>query len=67
VRGVRSAGSPPVPSHWTDAAPGFARGVYLANGDVKDHRMRVLRVLIDGEQSLETRHTRIHERFENRP
>ena len=42
--------------------------LFLASGDVMDHRTRVLRVFIDGkEQSLETRHTRLFDEFKNRP
>jgi imidazolonepropionase-like amidohydrolase len=41
--------------------------LFLASGDIMDHRTQVLRVFIDGkEQSLETRHTRLYEEFKNR-
>ena len=41
--------------------------LFLASGDIMDHRTRVLRVFIDGkEQSLETRHTRLYEEFKDR-
>jgi imidazolonepropionase-like amidohydrolase len=42
--------------------------LFLASGDIMDHRTRVLRVFVDGqEQSLETRHTRLYEQFKARP
>ena len=42
--------------------------LFLASGDIMDHRTRVLRVFIDGkEQSLETRHTRLYQQFKDRP
>jgi imidazolonepropionase-like amidohydrolase len=42
--------------------------LFLASGDIMDHRTRVLRVFVDGqEQSLETRHTRLYEKFKARP
>jgi len=48
--------------------PGKDASVFLASGDIMDHRTRVLRVFIDGrEQSLETRHTRLYEQFKDRP
>jgi imidazolonepropionase-like amidohydrolase len=40
----------------------------LASDDIMDARSQVLRVLIDGkEQSLETRHTRLRDQFQDRP
>jgi len=42
--------------------------VFVATGDIMDHRTGVTHVLIDGqEQSLETRHTRLWEEFRKRP
>jgi len=42
--------------------------LFLASGDIMDHRTRVLRVFVDGkEQSLETRHTRLYQQFKDRP
>ena len=42
--------------------------LFLASGDIMDHRTRVLRVFVDGqEQSLETRHTRLYKQFKDRP
>jgi imidazolonepropionase-like amidohydrolase len=42
--------------------------VFVATGDVMDHRTSVTHVFIDGvPQSLETRHTRLYEEFKDRP
>jgi imidazolonepropionase-like amidohydrolase len=42
--------------------------VVVATGDILDHRTHVTHVLIDGvPQSLESRHTRLHEQFRTRP
>jgi imidazolonepropionase-like amidohydrolase len=42
--------------------------VFIATGDVMDHRTSVTHVFIDGApQSLETRHTRLYEEFKDRP
>jgi imidazolonepropionase-like amidohydrolase len=42
--------------------------LFLASGDIMDHRSEVRRVFIDGkEQSLETRHTRLYKQFKDRP
>jgi imidazolonepropionase-like amidohydrolase len=42
--------------------------LFLARGDVMDHRTSVTRVLVDGvEQSLETRHSRLYQAFKDRP
>lgn len=42
--------------------------IVVADGDILDHRTRVTHVFVDGvAQSLETRHTRLYERFKDRP
>ncbi len=42
--------------------------LFVASGDIMDHRTQVTRVFIDGvAQSLETRHTRLYEQFKDRP
>jgi imidazolonepropionase-like amidohydrolase len=42
--------------------------LFVATGDIMDHRTQVTQVLIDGvPQSLETRHTRLYEEFRKRP
>ena len=42
--------------------------LFVATGDVMDHRTSVTHVFIDGApQSLETRHTRLYEEFKDRP
>ena len=42
--------------------------LFVATGDVMDHRTSVTHVFIDGApQSLETRHTRLYEAFKDRP
>jgi imidazolonepropionase-like amidohydrolase len=42
--------------------------VFVATGDVMDHRTSVTHVFIDGvPQSLETRHTRLYREFKDRP
>jgi imidazolonepropionase-like amidohydrolase len=49
-------------------APGRDANLVLAEGDVLDTRARVTHVLVDGvPQSLETRHTRLYERYKDRP
>jgi imidazolonepropionase-like amidohydrolase len=49
-------------------APGRDADLFVATGDIMDHRTGVTHVLIDGqEQSLETRHTRLWEQFRKRP
>jgi imidazolonepropionase-like amidohydrolase len=49
-------------------APGREANLVLATGDILDARTQVTRVLIGGvEQSLETRHTRLYERYRDRP
>jgi imidazolonepropionase-like amidohydrolase len=42
--------------------------LFVATGDIMDHRTQVQHVFIDGvSQSLETRHTRLYEQFKGRP
>jgi imidazolonepropionase-like amidohydrolase len=42
--------------------------LFVATGDIMDHRSQVTHVFIDGvAQSLETRHTRLYEEFKGRP
>jgi len=42
--------------------------LFVATGDIMDHRTQVTQVLIDGvPQSLETRHTRLYQEFRKRP
>ena len=42
--------------------------LFVATGDIMDHRSQVTQVFIDGvPQSLETRHTRLYEEFKGRP
>jgi len=49
-------------------AVGRDADLFVATGDIMDHRTGVTHVLIDGqEQSLETRHTRLYEEFKKRP
>ena len=49
-------------------APGRDASLFLATGDILDTRTQVTHVFIDGEpQSLETRHTRLYERYKDRP
>jgi imidazolonepropionase-like amidohydrolase len=49
-------------------APGKDADLFVATGDIMDHRAAVTHVLIDGrEQSLETRHTRLYREFKDRP
>ena len=41
--------------------------VFIASGDIMDHRTTVTHVFIDGvAQPLETRHTRLYEAFKDR-
>jgi imidazolonepropionase-like amidohydrolase len=48
--------------------PGKDANLFVASGDIMDHRTEVMHVFIDGvEQSLETRHTRLYEQFKDRP
>ena len=57
-----------VGEHLGSIEVGKDANLFLASGDIMDHRTRVLRVLIDGkEQSLETRHTRLYQQFKDRP
>jgi len=49
-------------------APGRDASLVLATGDILDTRAQVTHVFIDGvAQSLETRHTRLYERYKGRP
>jgi imidazolonepropionase-like amidohydrolase len=49
-------------------APGCEANLVLATGDILDTRTQVTQVLIQGvQQSLETRHTRLYERYKERP
>ncbi|HXK08881.1 MAG TPA: amidohydrolase family protein [Vicinamibacteria bacterium] len=49
-------------------APGRDASLFLATGDVLDTRTQVTGVWIDGvAQPLETRHTRLHDRYKDRP
>jgi imidazolonepropionase-like amidohydrolase len=49
-------------------APGRDATLVLADGDILDTRTRVTHVLIGGvPQSLETRHTRLYDRYKDRP
>lgn len=42
--------------------------LFLASGDIMDHRSQVSHVFVDGvAQSLETRHTRLYHEFKDRP
>lgn len=42
--------------------------LFVATGDIMDHRSQVTHVFIDGvAQSLETRHTRLYDEFKGRP
>jgi imidazolonepropionase-like amidohydrolase len=48
--------------------PGKDGNVFVATGDVMDHRSEVSHVFIDGiPQSLETRQTRLYRQFKDRP
>jgi imidazolonepropionase-like amidohydrolase len=48
--------------------PGKDANVFVATGDIMDHRTQVTHVFIDGAaQSLETRHTRLYQQFKDRP
>jgi imidazolonepropionase-like amidohydrolase len=48
--------------------PGKDANLFIATGDVMDHRTAVTHVFIGGvEQSLETRHTRLYREFKDRP
>jgi imidazolonepropionase-like amidohydrolase len=48
--------------------PGKDANLFLATGDVMDHRSEVTHVFVDGvPQSLETRHTRLYREFKDRP
>jgi imidazolonepropionase-like amidohydrolase len=47
---------------------GKAANVFLATGDIMDHRTQVTAVYVDGvAQPLETRHTRLYQQFKDRP
>jgi len=49
-------------------AAGKDADLFVATGDIMDHRVTVTHVFIDGvPQSLETRHTRLYEQFRSRP
>ena len=49
-------------------AVGKDADLFVATGDIMDHRVSVTHVFIDGvPQSLETRHTRLYEQFKDRP
>ncbi len=49
-------------------APGREANLLLATGDILDTRTQVTHVFIEGvSQSLETRHTRLYERYKDRP
>ena len=49
-------------------AVGKDANLFVATGDVMDHRTSVTHVFIDGApQSLETRHTRLYKEFKDRP
>jgi imidazolonepropionase-like amidohydrolase len=48
-------------------AAGKDADLFVATGDIMDHRVSVTHVFIDGvAQSLETRHTRLYDQFKNR-
>jgi imidazolonepropionase-like amidohydrolase len=48
--------------------PGKDANIFIATGDIMDHRSEVTHVFIDGvAQSLETRHTRLYREFKERP
>jgi imidazolonepropionase-like amidohydrolase len=48
-------------------AVGKDANLFVATGDIMDHRVSVTHVFIDGApQSLETRHTRLYEQFKDR-
>lgn len=48
--------------------PGKDANLFVATGDIMDHRSEVTHVFIDGvPQSLETRHTRLYKEFKDRP
>jgi imidazolonepropionase-like amidohydrolase len=48
--------------------PGKDANLFVATGDIMDHRSEVTHVFIDGApQSLETRHTRLYREFKDRP
>lgn len=56
-----------VASRMGSLEPGKDANLFLATGDIMDHRTQVTAVFIDGvAQSLETRHTRLYEQFRNR-
>jgi imidazolonepropionase-like amidohydrolase len=49
-------------------AVGKDADLFVATGDIMDHRVSVTHVFIDGvAQPLETRHTRLYEQFKDRP
>jgi imidazolonepropionase-like amidohydrolase len=49
-------------------AVGKDANLFVATGDIMDHRVSVTHVFIDGvPQSLETRHTRLYQEFKDRP
>jgi len=48
-------------------APGKDANLFVATGDIMDHRVSVTHVFVDGApQSLETRHTRLYDQFKDR-
>jgi imidazolonepropionase-like amidohydrolase len=48
--------------------PGKDANLFLATGDIMDHRSEVTHVFIEGQaQSLETKHTRLYRQFKDRP
>jgi imidazolonepropionase-like amidohydrolase len=53
--------------HMGSLEPGKDANLFVASGDIMDHRSQVTHVFIDGvEQSLETRHTRLYKQFKDR-
>jgi imidazolonepropionase-like amidohydrolase len=57
-----------VASRMGSLEPGKDANLFVATGDIMDHRSEVTHVFIDGvAQSLETRHTRLYREFKDRP
>jgi imidazolonepropionase-like amidohydrolase len=57
-----------VASRMGSLEPGKDANLFVATGDIMDHRSEVTHVFIDGvAQSLETRHTRLFREFKDRP
>jgi imidazolonepropionase-like amidohydrolase len=49
-------------------APGLEATLFVADGDILDARSRVRRMWIAGREiSLENRHTRLYQKYKNRP